>query len=49
MCKTDVYFFEDEMDSGFRNLAQSSAIFLYTALSGGGVTTIRGRGDDHSE
>jgi hypothetical protein len=40
MCKTDVYFFKDEVDSGFRKLVQSSAIFLFTALLGGGVTTI---------
>ena len=32
MCKTDVYFFEDAMDSGFRYVVQSSAIFLFTAL-----------------
>ena len=39
MCKTDVYFFEDEMDSGFRNLAQSSAIFLFTTLLEGTLAT----------
>ena len=37
MCKTDVHFFEGEVDSGFRNAVQSSAIFLYTGLLGGMV------------
>ena len=35
MCKTDVHFFEDEVDRGFGNFAQSSAIFLYTSSRGG--------------
>ncbi len=38
MCKTDVNFSEDEVDRGFWNSKQSSAIFLYT-YAGGGLTT----------
>lgn len=32
MCKTDVHFFKDVVDSGFQDFVQSSAIFLYTYL-----------------
>jgi hypothetical protein len=40
MCKTDVHFFEDEIDRGFRGLGRSSAIFLYTSSQAGMAAAI---------